>query len=170
MNRISVEDSRRWIKELPRSKIMYPHRPTQRAKYALWRIMTPITPVVRNAAERVGFRKRYVRHPQGRQNFLLGHIAPGISHRDIVEHLIGQGYGNHFLAWRDDGQVISLRLLENFVYQYHLRIFADGEVRGHYEFTPECYPLRHLRAVGQIDRREVFYRHLGNKIVRTSYL
>jgi hypothetical protein len=151
MSRDSLKKTKSWVQELPRSQMLQPTRASERVKYALWRIMTPITPVMRNATERTGIRKRYIRHPKGRQNFLLGHVAPGRSARELVEHLIKEGYGNHFLAWRDDGQEISLRLLENFTYQYHLRIFADGEIRGHYEVTPESHPIRHLHGKGQID-------------------
>ena len=50
------------------------------------------------------------------------------------------------VAYFDPGQVLSMRRLdqEKPDRQYHLRIFNDGEVRGHYEYTPEDKPRKHL--------------------------
>jgi hypothetical protein len=56
-------------------------------------------------------------------------------------------------------------LVEDFDWQYHLRIFHDREVRGHYEYTPESYPLRHLKKVNMQHRREEFLHILGGWIV-----
>ena len=157
-----------WVRELPISRMVRPRHPAHRAKYLFWRIITPVHPKVRAVAERIGIRRERFVAPDstGRQRFLIGMLAPGYTARDIAAHLIGQGYGNHFVAWQDDGQVLSLRLVEDFAHQYHLRVFEDGEIRGHYEYTPECYPIRHVRSIGQEDRREVFYKHLGRFIVR----
>jgi hypothetical protein len=150
-----------WVKHLPSSRMAYPDRADHWAKYGFWRLYTPLHPYVRDGALAAGI----VRHI-GRQDFLLGHIAPGQSVRDFVAHCIEQGYGNHFIAWRDEGELVSLRFVEDFVYQYHLRVFKDGEVRGHYEYTPECHPVLHMKEIGLEDRRHVFYGHLGDRILR----
>jgi hypothetical protein len=55
--------------------------------------------------------------------------------------------------------------LVDFKHQYHLRVFKDGEVRGHYEYTPECHPIWHLQKVGQEPRREELLGFLGDWIV-----
>ena len=68
---------------------------------------------------------------QGRQNYLLGKLAPGESIESFVEFLLDKGFGNHFVAFDDEGQVASLRYTPDFKHQYHVRIFKDGEVRGH---------------------------------------
>ena len=154
------EAQHKWLSSLPRSKMRYPTRLRDRAKYLFWRAYTPLHPLVRNTSLALGV----VKHA-GRQNYALGHIAPGISLQDFVAYLVSQGFANHFVAWKDDGEVVSLRRVENFTHQYHIRIFADGEVRGHYEFTPECYPFAHLKAVGQEPRTEEFAKLFGNRIV-----
>ena len=148
-----------WVASLPASHMVYPPEMHNRAKYLFWKAYTPYHPLVRDAVLRFPFV-----HREGRQDYLLGTIAPGQSMREFISYCVERGYGNHFVAWHDEGQVVSLRYVEDFVYQYHLRVFEDGEVRGHYEYTPECYPLSHLLDVGMEDRRDVFYQHLGDRV------
>jgi hypothetical protein len=138
----------------------YPTTIGERFKYLFWRIYTPFHPAVRDISLALGI----VSH-SGRQNFLIGTIAPGFTFQDIVDHLIAHGYGNHFIAWKDEGEIISMRRVVGFKYQYHLRIFEDGEIRGHYEYTPECHPILHFKAVGSTDTRSEFSRLLQGKIV-----
>ncbi len=156
----AYEFSRDWEADLPRSEIAFPASFSDRIKYALWRIYTPFHPLVRDAALVLGI----VSH-SGRQNFLIGKIAPNRTFKEVIDFLISRGYGNHFIAWKDDGELVSLRRLVGFSYQYHLRIFQDGEIRGHYEYTPECYPILHFRAVDQKDCRDEFQKMLGDLIV-----
>ena len=166
----TADSSESWLQELPAARMPKPQKAAHRAKYLLWRFITPVHPKMRRVAERAGLRsERFAQHERpGRQKFLLGTLAPGVSVRALVDHLVKLGYGNHFVAWHDAGQIVSLRLVEHFTHQYHVRIFNDGEVRGHYEFTPECHPLRHLVADKQEDRRDVFYEQLGSLIVRAD--
>ena len=145
---------------LPRSEIVYPSSFADRVKYRFWRLYTPFHPVLRDTAINLGLASH-----SGRQNFLIGKIAPSLALTDVVHFLVSCGYGNHFIAWKDDGEVVSLRRLDGFMYQYHIRIFADGEVRGHYEYTPECYPILHLKAVDQRDCRDEFLEILKGKII-----
>lgn len=155
-----------WIRDLPRSKMRYPTRLRDRAKYVFWRTYTPFHPLLRGTARVFGLdTESFVETEEGRQNFPLGHIAPGVSLKEFVEHLVDNGFANHFVAWKDDGELVSLRRVENFTHQYHIRIFTDGEVRGHYEFTPECYPFLHLKARGQERRTEEFRALFGNRVV-----
>jgi hypothetical protein len=107
---------------------------------------------------------RVLRH-EGRQDYLLGRITPGRSIEDFVKYLETQQLKNHFIALMDDDEVVSVRKLVDFEHQYHLRIFEDGEVRGHYEYTPESHPRLHMKKVGQEARREDFLRFLGDWIV-----
>jgi hypothetical protein len=166
MNRVE-EPHQKWIKDLPRSKMRYPTRLRDRAKYVFWRTYTPFHPLLRGTARvlGVGTQSFGVSTEEGRQNFLLGRIAPTISLKEFVEYLVSQGFANHFVAWKDSGEVVSLRRFENFTHQYHIRIFNDGEVRGHYEFTPECYPYAHLKAIGQERHAEEFAKLFGNRVV-----
>ncbi len=149
-----------WTKNLPRSKVAFPSAFTDRLKYGFWRLYTPFHPLVRDAALSFGI----VSH-SGRQNFLIGKIAPGLVLKDVVDFLLANGYGNHFIAWKDEDELLGLRRLVGFSYQYHIRIFSDGEIRGHYEYTPECYPILHFKAVDQKDCRDEFLELLKGKII-----
>ena len=74
------------------------------------------------------------------------------------------------MAWADTGQVLSWRKLESFDYQYHLRVFKDGEIRGHYEFTPESKPVEHFVEINEQARIEEFRKFLGNYIVQRKHI
>lgn len=149
-----------WIDDLPRSRMMYPDSPLDQIKYWFWQIYTPLHPYVRDLALMLGL----VRH-EGRQDFLIGTLDPSRSLREFVSYLIDQGFGNHFIAWRDTDEVVSLRRTDGFRFQYHLRIFADGEVRCHYEYTPEYRPIRHLIRVGFEERAAEFRAMLEGWVV-----
>ena len=142
--------------------MVYPEKLSHKVKYALWRGFAPIHPYLRDAALML----RIIHHEPGRQEYVLGKIAPQFSIEEVVRHLTTHGYGNHFIAWVDDDEVISLRRVESFEYQYHIRIYEDGEIRGHYEYTPECYPLLHMKEVGLESRRDHFLDVLEDKIIR----
>lgn len=154
---ISLE---RWIRTLPSSQLVFPRSFSDRLKYIFWRLYTPFHPLVRDGALMFGI----IEHA-GRQNFFLGHIAPSETIRTFVSSLTKYGYGNHFIAWKDEGEVISLRHIVDFDHQYHIRIFEDGEVRAHYEYTPESHPIWHMTEVGCERRREYFLQLFGNRLV-----
>ncbi|HTR19134.1 MAG TPA: hypothetical protein VMH91_04140 [Candidatus Paceibacterota bacterium] len=152
--------ARDWYDSLPASAMVYPEQLWDRVKYLFWTFYTPYHPLVRDTALRL----RVVRH-EGRQDFLIGTIAPHLSIPEFISHLLGKGYGNHFVAWKDDGEVVSLRYTDGFAYQYHVRVFEDREVRAHYEYTPECYPISHIMETDMEARREEFLSLLGDTIV-----
>jgi hypothetical protein len=154
-----------WIKTLPASSMVYPDTFKDRLKYITWRLYTPLHPLVRDASVALGIMNHVDKYPRGRQPYMLGTIAPGVTMQEFISHMISQGFGNHFVAWKDSGQVVSLRYLDGFKYQYHLRVFEDGEVRGHYEFTPECHPILHMRDDSMEERRAEFLKFLGDWIV-----
>ncbi len=157
-------------KGLPASSMVYPESFIQKLKYLFWRVYTPLHPFARDLAikTRIVSLKKKEALFGSRQHFLLGHIAPTETFESFVNYLISKGYGNHFVAWEDAGEVVSLRYTEHFAHQYHLRIFDDGEVRGHFEYTPECHPFKHYYAVGFEERREYFLDLLKDKIVPAS--
>jgi hypothetical protein len=152
--------SKKWIRALPASRMIYPDALIDRTKYLFWRLYTPIHPYFRDTFVRIGV----VSHV-GRQDYLLGTITPGRTIEELTNHLISKGFGNHFVAWKDEGEVVGLRSVDDFYYQYHIRIFEDGEVRGHYEFTPESYPIAHMKEIGQEARTAFFLSVLGDWIV-----
>ena len=84
---------------------------------------------------------RELGHEEYRQRYHLGWLKPEKTFSEFVKRLGELGFTNHFVAWKDEGQIFSLRKFENFEWQYHVRIFSDGEVCGHYEKTPESHPL-----------------------------
>jgi hypothetical protein len=157
----SDDSLERWIRTLPFSRIVFPKSFFERFKYIIWRIYGPMHPVVRDFLVLTGI----ARHTVSRQDFLIGNLKEPYSFREVITSLIGQGYRKNRIGWKDDGEVISLRFAANFTYQYHIRIFEDGEVRGHYEYTPESHPWRHIMEIGFEDRREEFLRVLGDHIV-----
>ena len=163
----STKDLKKWAKTLPRSEMVFPSSFHNRLKYVFWRGFTPVHPYLKNTLRLVGINlvARQFQDERGRQDFLIGKVAPGQTIEEVVWFLIENGYGNHFIAWKDAGEVVSLRYLEGFDYQYHIRIFADGEVRGHYEYTPEAYPVSHIRQKNFQDRRDEFLDLLGDRII-----
>lgn len=108
---------------------------------------------------------KIIRH-HGRQPYVLGNLAPGRTAEELRDHLLSKHrFEDHFPCWKDDGEVVDLRIRKNFEYQYHIRIFSDGEVRGHYEFTPECKPLKHITDRGMENRREEFLAFTGHMLI-----
>lgn len=149
------------IDALPISRVGYPASLWDRVKYYFFILYTPYHGFFRDALLVL----RLIRH-EGRHDFLFGKIAPHVSIEEFIRFLTARGYGNHFVAWKDKGELVSLRYAPDFTYQYHLRIFEDGEVRGHYEYTPESHCIWHIAEVGFEDRRDHFMKTIGHLLVR----
>ncbi|HVN26399.1 MAG TPA: hypothetical protein VMT99_01980 [Candidatus Paceibacterota bacterium] len=144
------------------SVLPYPEGLTRKIKYFLWKyIISDGFEWGRDFLLKTGF----IRHGVSRQEFVIGKLAPDVKVADFVKYLEGQQFGNHFVAWIDDEQIISVRRLDGFEKQYHLRVFKDREVRGHYEWTPECHPKWHLQEYQMEDRRDDFMRFVGDWVV-----
>lgn len=144
---------------VPVSHLPAPQNIWEFIRAIFWRIYSPCHPFFRDL-----FLKAGLVHHAGRQHALLGKLAPGVDMKAFVEFLTSEGWGNHFMAWVDEGEVLSVRRLDGPDRQYHLRVFKDREVRGHYEFTPEAHPVRHMREDESVPRREVFLNFLGDWI------
>lgn len=157
---MAPHDRRALMEKLPSSEMIYPDSLLNRAKYYFWRYYTPYHPTVRDGAAALNL----VRN-RGRQPYLLGTVAPRLSIEEFASFLVENGYAHHTVAWKDDGEVISMRRVTDFEFQYHVRIFEDREVRGHYEYTPECYPLAHLLEKHREDRREEFLALAGDRLI-----
>lgn len=111
-------------------------------------------------------------HEKRRQPYHIGWLHPNKTLPQLKRHLSSRwGFGNHFIAWEDTGQVLSWRKLESFEEQYHLRVFSDGEIRGHYEYTPEYDPVRHFFAYQFqfMPKRHNFLQYLEGYIVFQKY-
>lgn len=104
------------------------------------------------------FKLKIKENPKERQPHLLGRLKEGATVDSARNHLLTQGFFMNRVAYFDPGQVLSMRrLCDEFPdRQYHIRIFNDGEIRGHYEYTPEDKPWRHLDAVLLEKREEKF--------------
>ncbi len=123
-------------------------------KQKIWHFLYKFFPTVQS------FFVRF--HDQGRQRYHIGWLAPGKTLEDLKQHLHETwGFGNHFVAWPDAGQVLSWRKLADFQDQYHVRVFEDGEIRGHYEYTPEAHPIAHFDEKGETFRKDDFLKFLG---------
>ena len=125
-------------------------------------MITPIFPYLRDGLLSLG-----ILHHEGRQRYPLGWIPRGRSINELVEYLAQKGFENHFIAWVDTDEVVSLRKLSNFHWQYHVRIYRDGEIRGHYELTPEAHPIAHFKERGMESRREEFLGFLDEWVVES---
>ncbi len=137
--------------------------------FFIWQLATPLHPVLRNLSLRAGLVDfNQFLDGKGRQKYLLGAIHSDHSIQSLIDHLVEKGYGENVVAWQDHGEVASLRLPDGFRFQYHIRIFSDGEVRGHYEYTPEAHPHKHYYEVDMQERREYFLELLEGKIVPHS--
>jgi hypothetical protein len=159
------------LKGVPVSRMVYPSGFGNRLKYCAWYVLRPLHPTARNVLACLGYMKKYEKfRPNGRQRFLLGILAPGVTPQMFVAHLAAKGYGRQLVALRDQGELASLRYSPNFEHQYHIRLFADGEVRGHFEYTVEAHPFLHDKEVGFEDRREEFLKILSGFITPTGPL
>jgi hypothetical protein len=97
----------------------------------------------------IAFQKFRMKHGMGknkpRQEYHIGWLSPEKSLEDLRVHLHSEwGFGNHFISRIENGQVLSWRKLVPPNKQYHIRVFTDGEIRGHFEPTPESGVLAHL--------------------------
>jgi hypothetical protein len=147
-------------RQIPDSVLPYPSGAYNRSKYVFWKIITPFHNYWRDLLLSLGILKH-----EGRQHYVLGVVAPGKHLDDLLKHLEGRGWGNNFIAWKDEDEVVGVRKLESFERQYHIRIFKNGEVRGHYEYTPECHPRWHLKEIGMEARHEEFLEELRSWII-----
>ena len=138
-----------------------------RLKYSVWRFIYRFFPTVQKAFLKWGV----VEHNGTRQRYHIGWLAPHRTLEELKKHLHKKwGFGNHFIAWTDDDQVLSCRKFAGFQDQYHLRVFKDGEIRGHFEFTPEAHPLEHMEEKGEREAKKDFLKFLGDFVVQEKYI
>ncbi len=135
---------------------------SQKLKQKFWRLIYPVFKFLEHAA--LPF------HEKRRQKYHIGWLHPKKTLPDLKRHLSQEwGFGNHFVAWEDTGQILSWRKLTSFDDQYHLRVFNDGEIRGHYETTPESAPLEHFFEAEFNPKHYDFLQFLEGYIVFQKY-
>lgn len=131
---------------------------SDKLKQKIWRFIYRLFPTVQKDL----LKTHLIWHEKGRQRYHIGWLAPGKTLEELKKHLHEKwGFGNHFIAWGDDDQVLSWRKLTDFQDQYHLRVFSDGEIRGHFEYTPEAHPIEHLEEKGEREAQADFLKFLG---------
>ena len=94
--------------------------------------------------------QRYLlKREPSRQPYLLAQIAPEHTFRLYYHLCVLHWYHDNYLSYVDKGELYNIRKLHfkgvGCWYQTHIRIFEDGEVRGHYEVTPESEPRAHYQ-------------------------
>jgi len=76
----------------------------------------------------------------GRQRYPLGTV-PAVNLYPLWSYFIySLSYQDNYLAYVDKDEYFSIRALREYnslQYQIHLRGYTDGEIRGHFEITPE---------------------------------
>jgi len=80
----------------------------------------------------------------GRQNYPIGETRN--LNRLYVALIDDLHYQDNHIAYCDKDEAFNARRLKRrglSWYQIHVRGYVDGEVRGHYEVTPESDPWRH---------------------------
>lgn len=118
----------------------------ERIKTFLWTMLEPLFPTLRDMWVFFGFIKHNERQP-----FTYGRLKQGQNERSLRQALMAAGFSNDYLGWIDPDEVLNMRKVVHTMFQYHVRLFKDGEVRGHYEYTPESQPFKHLYDVGMKD-------------------
>lgn len=81
-----------------------------------------------------------------RQKYIVGKLKSNSNVFKLKKYLFTKGFEKDYLAWKDPGEILSLRKvdLNNPKFQYHIRLFKDNEIRGHYEYSPEGSPYGHI--------------------------
>ncbi|MBI2630805.1 hypothetical protein HYW73_01125 [Candidatus Nomurabacteria bacterium] len=139
---------------------------SDKIKQKIWNFIYSFFLPLRKFLLRIGL----IWHKKGRQKYHIGWLVPGKTLEELKKHLNEKwGFGNHFIAWVDESQVLSWRKLTDFQDQYHLRVYSDGEIRGHFEFTPEAHPMEHIEEKGEREAQEDFLSFLGEFVVQQKF-
>jgi len=136
-------------------------------KQKIWHFIYKFFPTF----QKVLLKLHLIWHDKRRQRYHIGWLASGKTLKELKKHLREKwGFGNHFIAWEDESQVLSWRKLADFQDQYHLRVFSDGEIRGHFEFTPEAHPIKHFEEKGEKECRKDFLKFLDDFVSEKKYI
>lgn len=124
----------------------------------VWSVMYRVWPPCIRGIERLGFHNF-------RQKYLLGRLNANYNKESLEGMLQKEGFEKAIIAWRDPGQVLSMRKIHDEIFQYHIRLFIDGEIRAHYEYSPESHPLNHFLEVKFTPETEFFRKLLGRYLI-----
>jgi len=79
-----------------------------------------------------------------RQRYHIGQLEDKFKKTDLYRFLKIHGFEKGTLAWIDKDEVLRMRKRIGRFFQYHIRLFRDGEIKGHYEYAPEARPWKHF--------------------------
>lgn len=102
-----------------------------------WKIVYKIYPPFLRVLEKIGVHKK-------RQKFFIGKLRGNVSFENFKKFLFSENFESAILAWKDPHEILSLRKIDSKVFQYHLRLYSDREITGHYEYSSEGNPWRHI--------------------------
>jgi len=136
-------------------------------KYRTWKFLYRFFPTIQKIILRIGL----IHHDGSKRQFHVAWLAEGKTLDALKNHLKTEwNFGNHFIAWPYDSLVMSWRKLEDFQHQYHIQIFSDGEICGHYEFTPEAHPIEHIEEKGEHEAKADFLKFLGEFAAEVKHI
>jgi len=118
------------------------------SKKFFWKLIEPIFPTIRDIWVGLGFMEHNIRQP-----YLLGRLKNGLNELDFRQLLKTAGFDNDYIGWIDPDEVVNMRKIVDTIYQYHVRLFSDGAIHGHHEYTPESHPFRHLFDIGMSEAK-----------------
>jgi hypothetical protein len=141
-------------------------KPRTLAQWAFLFLVRPVFPFLQWLGRASGLfvRAKTVEGPYLRQPYVIGFLKDDATIEMLTTHLAQHGFAPERIAYPDPGQTLSLRKLDDMhpIYQYHLRAFEGGELRGHYEFTPEDRPLAHMNETVFEERNDEFRAWIGS--------
>ncbi len=106
-----------------------------------------------------------------RESFPVGWLAEGKTLEELRVYLHREwGFGGNFKARTDQGEVLNWRKILEDGQQYHLRIYEDGEIRGHLEMSPEKNVVSNLTGGSKKENREEFLKFLGDFAVKRKFV
>ncbi|MDO8482513.1 MAG: hypothetical protein Q7S86_01685 [bacterium] len=123
-----------------------------------WNLFYKVWPPCTRVLEWLGFHSH-------RQRYLLGHLQSSYNKVDLKRLLSDKGFEHAILAWQDPGEILSMRRIDNRIFQHHIRLFVDGEIRAHYEYSPEAHTFKHFFEVHFEAEVEFFRKLLGECLI-----
>ena len=125
---------------------------------SFWNFAYKVWPSCIRTAEILGFHGF-------RQHYLLGHLNSHYNKENFEQFLLGAGFEPTVIAWCDPGEVLSVRRIDKGIFQHNVRLFIDGEIRAHYEYSPESHPIDHFWEALFEPETEFFKKLLGEYLI-----
>ena len=96
---------------------------------------------------RAWIQKHVLDHEPSRQPYHIANVEPNQTVQLYLMLISLYGYEDNFLSYLDADELFGIRKLHfkgvRMWYQTHIRIYKDGEIKGHYEIAPESNAQEH---------------------------